>query len=159
GRDPGTDLAVLRVADADFPVAEAGDPASLKVGHIVMALGYGPRASWGVVSALGGRWRTWRGGEIDQLLRLDVTLYPGFSGRPVVDGGGRVVGVATAGLSRRLGRAFPGSRAARAGGGLLGRGRVSGGYLGVGLPPVRLPPDEPRRLREPTEIGLIVTNI
>lgn len=159
GRDPGTDLAVLRVADADFPVAEAGDPASLKVGHIVMALGYGPRASWGVVSALGGRWRTWRGGEIDQLLRLDVTLYPGFSGGPVVDVDGRVVGVATSGLSRRLELAIPGSTVARVAGELLERGRVSRGYLGVGLHPVRLPPDETRRLREPTEIGLIVTNI
>src|SRR2546426_11558801 len=69
-RDPGTDLAVLRVHDTDLPLADLGDPGSLKVGHIVLAVGHGPRVSWGVVSALGGRWRTWRGGEIDQLMRL-----------------------------------------------------------------------------------------
>ena len=71
GRDPSTDLAVLIVQDADFPVAALAEPVSLKVGHMVLALGYGPRASCGVVSALGGRWRTGRGEEIDQ---LDVKL-------------------------------------------------------------------------------------
>jgi S1-C subfamily serine protease len=159
GRDPGTDLAVLRVADADFPVADVGDPAALKVGHLVLALGYGPRASWGVVSALGGRWRTWRGGEIDQLLRLDATLYPGFSGGPVVDAGGRVVAIATSGLSRRLELAIPASTVERITGELLERGRVSRGYLGVGLHPVRLPSSATRALGRPVEIGLIVTNL
>jgi S1-C subfamily serine protease len=68
GRDPGTDLAVLRTGDAELPVASIGDAASLKVGHMVLAVGHGPRASWGVVSAIGGQWRTWRGGEVDQLV-------------------------------------------------------------------------------------------
>ena len=68
GRDPGTDLAVLTVPDAEPAVAELGDADSLKVGHPVLALGAGPTASWGVVSAVSGRWHTWRGGEIDRLL-------------------------------------------------------------------------------------------
>jgi putative serine protease PepD len=53
-------------------------------------------ASVGVVSALGGSWRTWRGGQIDQLIRPDLTFYPGFSGGPLVDAQGRVVGINTA---------------------------------------------------------------
>src|SRR5256712_2732521 len=75
-RDPGTDLAVLRVHDTDLPLADLGDPGSLKVGHIVLAVGHGPRVSWGVVSALGGRWRTWRGGEGDPAHRPGPALSP-----------------------------------------------------------------------------------
>ena len=67
GRDPGTDLAVLRIGESDPTTAEIGDSAELKVGHLVLAVGYGPRASWGVVSAVGGAWRTGRGGEVDRL--------------------------------------------------------------------------------------------
>jgi S1-C subfamily serine protease len=62
-------------------VAELGDTATLKVGHVVLALGAqarGVHASLGVISGLGGPWRTWRSGHVDQLVRLDVTLYPGF---------------------------------------------------------------------------------
>jgi S1-C subfamily serine protease len=159
GRDRGTDLAVLRIAEADLPVADLGDAAALKVGHVVLAVGYGPRASWGVVSALGGPWRTWRGGEVDQLLRLDLTLYPGFSGGPVVDGDGRVVGIGTSGLSRHLELAIPASTVARVAGQLLERGHVSRGFLGVGLQPVRLPEATSRALAAPTEVGLIVVSL
>jgi S1-C subfamily serine protease len=159
GRDPGTDLAVLRVQDTDLPAADLGDPGSLKVGHVVLAVGYGPRASWGIVSALGGRWHTWRGGEIDQLLRLDLTLYPGFSGGPLVDIQGRVVGINTSGLSRQLELAIPVSTVARIAAELIDKGRVSRGFLGVGLQPVRLPESLRRTLTAAPEIGLIVVSV
>lgn len=159
GRDPGTDLAVLRVQDTDLPAADLGDPGSLKVGHSVLAVGYGPRASWGIVSALGGRWHTWRGGEIDQLLRLDLTLYPGFSGGPLVDIQGRVVGINTSGLSRQLELAIPVSTVARIAAELIDKGRVSRGFLGVGLQPVRLPESLRRTLTAAPEVGLIVVSV
>jgi S1-C subfamily serine protease len=159
GRDPGTDLAVLRVQDTDLPAADLGDPGSLKVGHIVLAVGYGPRASWGIVSALGGRWHSWRGGEIDQLLRLDLILYPGFSGGPLVDIQGRVVGINTSGLSRQLELAIPVSTVARVADELIDKGRVSRGFLGVGLQPVRLPESLRRTLTAAPEIGLIVVSV
>jgi S1-C subfamily serine protease len=159
GRDPGTDLAVLRIDDTDLPSADVGDPGSLKVGHIVLAVGDGPRASWGVVSALGGRWRTWRGGEIDQFMRLDLTLYPGFSGGPLVDIEGRVVGINTSGLSRQLELAVPVSTVARVADELIDKGRVSRGYLGVGLQPVRLPDNLRRAHPAAAEIGLLVVSV
>src|SRR5260370_12406026 len=80
GRDPGSDLAVLRVADLDTAPAALGADGALCVGHMVLALGYGPRASWGAISALGPPWRTWRRAEIDRLGRPGLVLYPGFSG-------------------------------------------------------------------------------
>jgi S1-C subfamily serine protease len=143
GRDPGTDLAVLRVAGAGSAVATPGDDAVLKVGHMVLAVGYGPRASWGVISALGPRWRSWRGGDIDRLVRLDLVLYPGFSGGPLVDAAGRVVGLNTSALARETRLALPVTMVARVADELLRKGHVSRGYLGLGMQPVRLP--EPLR--------------
>jgi S1-C subfamily serine protease len=138
-RDPGTDIAVLRIHDADWPIAEVGDSAGLGVGHLVLAVGHGPRASWGVISAVGGAWRTWRGGEIDRLLRVDLVLYPGFSGGPLVDASGKVAGLVTSGLSRQLELAVPASTVTRVVDELLSRGRISRGYVGLGLQPVILP--------------------
>src|SRR5215207_7775825 len=78
GRDPGTDVAVLRLESAALKAAEVGDTASLKVGHLVLAVGRvgerGPSASLGVVSAVGGAWRTWRGGQLEQFVRLDLAI-------------------------------------------------------------------------------------
>jgi S1-C subfamily serine protease len=159
GRDPGTDLAVLRIEDAGLPTADLGDPDALRIGHIVLALGYGPSASWGVISALGGRWRTWRGGEIDRLVRLDLTLYPGFSGGPLVDARGRVVGVTTSGASRALRLAIPATTVSRVADELLSRGRVARSYLGIGTQPVRIPEALSRRLAVAAEAGLIVVNV
>src|SRR4029453_15499466 len=80
GRDPGTDLAVLTVNQAGSATAALGDDAALKVGHLVLALGYGPRVSWGVIGALGARWRSWRGGEIERLGGPGPHPSPGVSG-------------------------------------------------------------------------------
>lgn len=159
GRDPGTDLAVLRIDDPGLPTADVGDSASLEVGHIVLALGNGPRASWGVVSATGGPWRTWRGGEIDRFVRLDLTLYPGFSGGPLVDAEGRIVGINTSGLARQLELAIPAATVSRVTDELLEKGRVSRGFLGVGLQPVRLPEELKRMVPDGAEVALIVISV
>jgi S1-C subfamily serine protease len=159
GRDPGTDLAVLRVGESHRSVAEVGDSAELKVGNLVLAVGYGPRASWGVVSAVGGAWRTGRGGEVDRLLRVDLVLYPGFSGGPLVDASGKVAGLVTSGLSRQLELAVPTSTVTRVVDELLATGRVSRGYLGIGLQPVALP-EALRRLAPGSGArGLIVVRV
>src|SRR6266850_6962367 len=86
GRDPTIDIAVLKVDAPDVPMAEVASSDAVRVGHIVLALGAGPRASWGVVSSIGeGRPARNAAGE---LLHLDLTLYPGFSGGPLVDAQG-----------------------------------------------------------------------
>jgi S1-C subfamily serine protease len=143
GRDAGTDLAVLRVEDGGRPVVEFGEPVMPEVGHLVLAVGYGPRASFGVVSGLEGPRRAGRGGPVDPFLRLDLVLYPGFSGGPLVDARGRVAGIVTSGLARQLELAIPAATVARVVDELLATGRVRRGYLGLGMQPVRLP--EPLR--------------
>jgi S1-C subfamily serine protease len=158
--DPGTDLAVLRVVgDAAWPVAEVGDSAELKVGNLVLAVGYGPRASWGVVSAVDGPWRTWRGGEMDRFLRVDLVLYPGFSGGPLVDASGKVAGLVSSGLSRQLELAVPASTVTRVVDELLATGRISRSYVGLGLQPVALPEALRRLAPGSSAHGLIVVGV
>ncbi len=156
-RDPATDLAILRIGDTDWPVAGLGDSASLKVGHLVLAVGYGPRASWGIVSAVGDAWRTWRGGEVDRFIRVDLVLYPGFSGGALVDATGHVAGLVTSGLSRQLELALPASTVERIVDELLTAGRISRGYLGLGLQPVALP--ESWRRTDSGGLSLIIVNV
>ncbi len=163
GRDPSTDLAVLRVDGAQLPVADLGDAASLKVGHVVLAIGRPADgelgASWGVISALSGAWRTWRGGNIDRFIRPDLTLYPGFSGGPLVDAQGRVVGINTSGIARGLGLAIPASTVTEVTRQLLATGRIARGYLGVGMQPVRLPDDLKNKLSLADSNGLIIVSV
>lgn len=143
GRDSGTDLAVLKLDAGDTGAADLGDAANLKVGHVVVALGRsserGVTASLGVISGLSGAWRTWRSGHVDQLVRLDVAIYPGFSGGPLVDVEGRVLGINTSGLSRVMPVAIPVSTVNRVLQDLLEKGHVARGYIGLGMHPVRLP--------------------
>jgi S1-C subfamily serine protease len=143
GRDAGTDLAVLKLAENGTAAASFGSTETLRPGQIVLAIGRSPdsgvNATMGIMSAVGGPWRSWRGGEIDQYLRLDVTLYPASSGGAVVDTAGRVLGIATSALSRIAGLAVPVSTVNRVVDEILRTGHVSRGYLGLGLHPVALP--------------------
>lgn len=158
GRDPGTDLAVLTVPEVGAAATLAEDGA-LAVGHLVLAIGFGPRASLGVVSTVGPRWRSWRGGEIDRLLRLDLTLYPGFSGGPLVDASGRVAGIVTSGLARDTRLALPASTVARVADELARTGHIARGYLGLGMQPVRLPDAIRASLGLAQESALIVVTV
>jgi S1-C subfamily serine protease len=154
GRDPARDLAVLRVEAADVPVAEVADSDAVRVGHVVLALGAGPRASWGVVSAIGAT----RSAEGD-LFSLDLTLYAGFSGGPLVDAQGRVVGVNTSGMSRQMQLAVPAAAVSRTLDELVRHGRISHGYLGVGTQPVRVPDAMRQQLGLDQELALIVVDV
>jgi len=162
GRDPSTDLAVLRLADAAGapPVAPAAEPP--RVGQLVLALGRpggSVTASLGIVSAVGGEWRTWQGGAIDRFVRLDLAVYDGFSGGPLVDAAGRVIGLNTSGLARATAVTVPASTVARVMGQLLARGHVARGWLGIATQPVRLPPALQRSLGSESDAGLVVVNV
>jgi len=137
GRDPSTDLALLRVTTPGPPL-EFAAPEALRVGAIALAVARDDdgdlAASMGVISAVGGAWRTWQGGDVDRFVRPDLSLYPRFSGSPLVDAGGHVFGLNTGGLSRRQIVTVPGSTIQRVVDALLTRGgRIPRGYLGVAL--------------------------
>ena len=139
GRDPTTDVAVLRFQPDGLPIATTVD-ASLRPGHVVLAIGNHegtPIASLGIVTIAGPAWHSLRGGTIDSLIRLDLALSLAAEGGAVVDVQGRVVGMAVLGPRRRA-LAIPTSTIDRVVDQLLARGHVFRGYLGAGLQPVRL---------------------
>ena len=141
GRDPSTDVAVLRFQPDGLAAAETADAATLRTGHVVLAVGNhdgAPIASLGIVTFVGGAWHSARGGAIDSLLRLDLALNPLAEGGAVVDAHGRVLGMTVFGPRRRA-LAIPASTIDRAVDQLLSKGHVERGYLGAGLQNVRLP--------------------
>jgi len=157
GRDPGLDIAVLRAEVTGVPAADIHDDGDLRIGHLVLALGAGPRASAGIVSALdlrGGRQR-----EPDAMLAVDLTLYPGFSGGPLVDVLGHVVGITTSGASRHLQCAVRAAAVTRLTDHVVRAGRIPRAYLGVGTQPVVLPNDLRERLGLTQRTAVIVVNV
>ena len=157
GRDPTIDIAVLKVDAPGVEVAEVADSDAVRVGHIVLALGAGPRASWGVVSSIGEGRRT--GSAAGELLHLDLTLYPGFSGGPLVDVQGRVIGINTSGTSRHWQLAIPAAAVNRVVDELLRRGRIPRAYLGVSTQPVRLPEALRQGLNLDQQTAVIVVEV
>jgi len=142
GRDPGTDLAVLSIPTGQLPVARLGDPTALRPGHLVLALGRtgdgGPRAAFGAVSATGGKWRSWKGGEIDLWIQSDLTIYPGLGGGPLVSPDAAVLGINSGGLSRPLATTIPVSSVDRVVTQLIAKGYVARGWIGAAMQPVRV---------------------
>jgi len=142
GRDPTTDLAVLRLTSARPSAPDWGSTESMKVGQLALAVGRPGRnvqASLGIVSGLGGPFQTGMGGTIDRYLQLDAVMYPGFSGGALVTADGRVAGIVTSGLLRGVSLAVPTETVRRVVEALLAHGRIRRGFLGVGAQSVRLP--------------------
>jgi S1-C subfamily serine protease len=148
GRDPLSDLAVLRTADRDLTPAELGDAEALRVGQLVVAIGnphgLGGSVTAGVVSHLGRSLpaRSRRAGRIiDNVIQTDAALNPGSSGGALSDSRGRVVGINTAVAGVGLGLAVPiNETTQRVIGALMADGRVRRAYLGIAGGPRPLPP-------------------
>lgn len=139
GRDPSTDIAALRFQPDGLPVVAAGDAASLRAGHLVLAVGRneaGPVASFGIAAVAAGAWQSRRGGTIDRLIRLDLALSLTAEGGALVDSAGQVLGMTVAGPRRRV-LAIPASTINRVVDQLLAKGHIARAYLGAGMTPVR----------------------
>jgi S1-C subfamily serine protease len=164
GRDPGTDIAVLRLErPIDAPLATWSAASNLRVGELVVALGRTRRghlvASSGILSGLlPGPWRTWRNGELDQFIRPDLSLYPGFSGGPLVASSGEFLGLNTAGL-HRSGITIPASTVQRVAAELLEKGTIERPYLGLGMQPVALPESLRSKLNLKADDGLLIVHL
>ncbi len=141
GRDPTTDIAVLRVG-APLTAPTWVETADVQVGHLVLALGRPEadvQATLGVVSAVSGEWRTMAGGRVDVYLQTDVVMYPGFSGGPLISAGGAMLGMNSSSLARGVSLTLPTVTLRRVVSTLATHGRIKRGYLGVSAQPVRLP--------------------
>lgn len=161
GRDHSTDLAVLRVENLGVEAATRAE-GEARVGQLSLAVaspgrGDGPRATFGIVSSVGGPIRTRRGPRLERYVQTDASPYPGLSGGPLVDVEGNVVGIMVAGWGRGAAFAVPADLAWRVAGALRERGTVKRGYLGILSQPVRLPGGENVNLTQ--KGGLLVVGV
>jgi S1-C subfamily serine protease len=157
GRDPTTDLAVLHAEAKNLsPITHATE--TMQVGHLVLALGrpgQTVQATLGIISALGENWRTPTGGLVDQYLQTDVVMYPGFSGGPLVNAAGQLLGLNTSALVRGVSLAVPTATLKRVVETLATHGKIRRGYLGVNTQPVRLPATLEQQLGQETGLLLV----
>jgi S1-C subfamily serine protease len=143
GRDPGTDVALLRVAGGGLTPARFRDLGGLAVGNLALALGRPGRtvrASLRAVGVLGPAVRTPHGGALDRYVESDRQIPRGFAGGPLVDADGAVIGMNTRTLLRGQDIAVPTATLQRVVAELAAHGGVRRGYLGVGAYPAQLPP-------------------
>jgi S1-C subfamily serine protease len=163
GREPRLDLAFLKTEGGGLTVLPAAEPAAFKAGSLAATVGMtmdvGPSVSLGILGAVGGNRRTWRGGNLDHFLRLDVNLYPSQSGAAVVNAEGHLIGLATPGLLRHSAVAVPVVTMNRIADELLREGRIRHGYLGVGMQPVPIPRALREMLEGAPESALIVLSV
>jgi S1-C subfamily serine protease len=151
GRDPSTDLAVVRTSASVQAIPRAAT--NPRVGHLVLAIGRPGdqvQATLGVVSAIGS-------GRMDGAIQTDVVMYPGFSGGPLINAAGEALGMNTSGFMRGASAAISNAMIAQVAESLVRHGRVRQGYLGVGAQPVRLPQAIAEQVGQ--ETGLMLASI
>jgi len=163
GRDPSTDLAILKCPDAGATSADRGDAAAIKPGSITLVVGRtrasGPVAALGVVSLVVSERQTWSGSSLSPYIRLDVSLQPTGVGGAVVDARGKVLGIASPRFARFGAIAISAATVDRVVETLLQKGRIPRGYLGVALQPVRLPDHLRQSLQHKEKTAAIILEV
>src|SRR5689334_2896784 len=162
GRDPGSDLAVLKLDQAKATPAEVSKTLA-RVGQFVLAIGRpsskGIESSFGTVNALGGPVRTGRGGRLEGFIKTDVVSYPGFSGGPLVNGDGTIFGINTSGFGSGSAITIPAEIAWKIAEALIRDGKIKRGYLGIRSQTVDLTADGRKALKREQEHGLLIVGM
>jgi len=160
GRDLSTDVAVLSVVSVTGEGLSARQAATPRPGQLALAVGRSPQhgaiVTFGGVAVVGGAWQSQLGGRIDRLVRVDASLSRAAEGGAVLDPEGSLIGMAVLGPRRAL-LAIPSETLGRVVEQLVAKGRISRGYLGIALQPVRLP--EGLQKLANTGVGLLVSSV
>ncbi len=160
GQDPASDLVVIRVPSASAQASISAD--ALRVGSLVLAIGRPGRtvtASFGIISAVGDGWRAASGARIDRVARLDLAVYDGFSGGPLLDGSGAILGINNSALARGAPMVIAASVVSRVVDELVNRGHVRRPFIGIAVQPVAFTPSAVQRHKLAQETGLLVTSV
>jgi S1-C subfamily serine protease len=161
GRDPNSDLALLKLSASKGTAASTNE--NPQTGQLALSLGRptaeGVQASLGIVSAIGGPVRAHHGGVLESYLRTDAIPYPGFSGGPLVDAEGRVLGINTSGLGMGASLAIPAKLAWQIAKALQEHGSVKRGYLGVRSQQVELEDEARKSLKREQATGLLIMGV
>jgi S1-C subfamily serine protease len=165
GSDAGTDLAVLRIESKTEQGATkpATSAQSVRVGEFVLAVGRSSlgdiSASAGIVARLGSAWRTWRGGQVDRLIRPDVQLYVGQSGSALVNEQRQVLGINSSALARNAVITVPAATIDRVVDAILERGHVPRPFLGTAMQAVPVPEAQRALFGEGVDEALLVLHV
>jgi S1-C subfamily serine protease len=165
GKDPDTDLAILKVYTEGYSVAKLGDSEQLKIGQFIIAIGnpygYQHTVTTGVVSALGRTLRTQSGRLVDNVIQSDAALNPGNSGGPMITTDGEVIGVNTAIIQGAQGLSFSVdiNTAKEIASQLISTGKVFKAYLGLMLQEVAINPKVKQHYNLTNQKGLFITKI
>lgn len=165
GKDPDTDLAILKIYSEGYSVAKLGDSDKLQIGQYVIAIGnpygYQHTVTTGVVSALGRTLRTQSGQLVDNVIQSDAALNPGNSGGPMINTDGEVIGVNTAMIQGAQGLSFSVdiNTAKEIGNKLVKDGKVFKAFLGLMLQEVDISPKVKQHYNLPNRKGLFITKI
>jgi S1-C subfamily serine protease len=162
GRDGATDLVVLRLDGATAPIAQRAGEDSARIGSLVLAVGRPGRketASFGIVSAIADDWRSAQGGRIGRVLRLDLSIYDGFSGGPLVDATGALIGIDNSALARGVAVALPAATVDRVVDELLEHGHMRRPFIGVAVQQVMLNPRFVARHELSGDSGLVIVSL
>lgn len=163
GADAGTDLAVLRVDSGVGKAVETAGAPPARVGELVLAVGRSGlgdiSASAGIIARLGSAWRSWRGGQMDSLIRPDLQLYVGQSGSALVNEGRRVLGINSSALARNAVITIPAATIDRVVDAILERGHVPRPYLGAAMQAVPVPEALRSQWSEGVDEALLVLHV
>ena len=162
GRDPGTDLAVLKLDRPEATPAEVSKTPA-RVGQFVLAIGRpstnGIESSFGTVNSISGPVRTGRGSMLERYIKTDVVSYPGFSGGPLVNGDGTIFGINTSGFGNGGAITIPADIAWKIAETLAKHGRIKRGYLGIRSQTVEISADARKALKREQETGLLLVGL
>jgi S1-C subfamily serine protease len=162
GRDPGSDLALLKVESASLPVAQLSKQEA-RIGQLVLALGRpspeGIQTSLSIISSMGGPVRNGRGGLLEKYLQADVNPLPGFSGGPLIDTEGAFVGINTSGIAGGILLTIPAAIAWAVAETLAVHGHIQHGYLGIRSQPVKIPNSAGEALGRDQKTGLLLVGL
>ncbi|MEO7988361.1 MAG: trypsin-like peptidase domain-containing protein [Chryseolinea sp.] len=165
GKDPDTDLAILKIYSDGYSVSKLGDASQLQIGQFVIAIGnpmgYQHTVTTGVVSALGRTLRSQNGMLVDNVIQSDAALNPGNSGGPLISTDGEVVGVNTAIIQGANGLSFSVdiNTAKEVASQLIKTGNVFKAYLGFQLQEVHINAKVKRHHHLPNDKGLFIVGI
>jgi len=161
GRDPYSDVALLKIDEEPKPI-EIGDSENLKIGQFVLALANPfnrtPSATSGMITSIGGSLRRWGGMATEDAIVTDAQLNPGYSGGPLIDVSGKMIGL-NAALVWSRGIAIPVNAVKSIVDRLKHKGKIRRAYLGIVSNSIQLPPEIAGQTRIEQDGGAIVLSV
>lgn len=163
GTDPYNDIALLKTEKALFKPIELGDSSKLNTGQFVLALANPfnreqPTATTGIITSPDSTIRQWRGTAMENVIATDAKLNPGFSGGPLIDASGKMIGINTAYVWSR-GIAIPANKVKTIADRLMNGGKIKKAYLGIVSNTVAIPQELAEQVGIDQETGVMIFSV